>query len=84
MTERVPLSFGRPRRLGRGCHAVQTHEALHPVQAAAQTLGQHIVPDPASPISAVTVLEAPADRLSQLFIYDRMGAGQPAQPGMEA
>jgi len=54
------------------------------MQAAGETLGQHVVPDAASAIGSVAALEAAINRRHQHLIVPGANAGAAVEPGMEA
>ena len=54
------------------------------VQAAGDAIGQHIMPDAACPVSAITAHKAGPDLGADLFVASGSRARRSGQPGMEA
>ena len=59
-------------------------KALGAVQAAGDAIGQHIMPDAACPVSAITAHKAGPDLGADLFVASGSRARRSGQPGMEA
>jgi len=64
--------------------ALQPHQSLDPVQAAAHAIGQQVAPHPPGAIGAVARQEACAHLCAQLFVLMAACAAWPGQPGVES